>query len=62
MFAQEYLTKTDMGTYRFIDECIGDLALVENGRPVRSKTQSRRLEGCAVIVRWRDRQNHAFAL
>lgn len=28
---------------------------------IRSESQSWRVDGCAGVVRWRDRQNHAFA-
>jgi len=46
---------------RGLETCFGDHALVENAERVRAGPQSCVVEGCAGIVRWRDRQNHAFA-
>lgn len=57
----ESLSLLDLWTFAGPGGRIGDRALIENRKLVHPKPQSRRVEGCASTVRWRDRQSHAFA-
>jgi hypothetical protein len=48
-----------MRIYAFVSDSA--INSIDTGKRIRAESQSGLVEDCAGIVRWRDRQNHAFA-